>query len=121
MGGAGLLGPCPAPELDSLEEDPFEACLGADFVELGVVELGVVEAGVVEVGVDVCPAPVPELAPVLDTLITSAGAAGALEAGELARPINTPTPIESSRTPTPAITAVVLPARGGSAAGARAG
>jgi hypothetical protein len=109
---------CPTPlEFDSLEEEPdedfFPAC-----VEEGLVELGVVVLGVVDAGVDVCPAPVPELAPVLDTLITCAGPAEAFEAGALERPISTPTPIESSSTPTPAMTAVVLPGRGASAAGA---
>jgi hypothetical protein len=112
-----LLGVCPTPlELGPLEEDPEEGF----FEPWLVVEVDLAGAGVVALGTDVCPAPVPELAPEVSTLITCAGPAAALE-GELERPISTPTPIESSSTPTPAITAVVLPARGGSAAGAPVG
>lgn len=99
-----------------LEEDPeedfFDPCL----------EEGCVELGVVEVGVDVCPAPapVPELGDVA-TSITCAGVVAALAGEKLERPISTPTPIESSSTPTPAITAVVFPDCEGCTAAAATG
>jgi hypothetical protein len=110
-----LLGTWPTPlELDSLGEDAedfFAPFFDEDFVEVGwVVEVG---AGV-WLGT-VLLAPVPGLVPGLDTLITWAGAVATLASEVLERPINTPTPIESSSTPTPAITAVGLLARGGSA------
>jgi hypothetical protein len=60
---------------------------------------------VVVVGVVVAPVLLPGAA----TLITRSGATDCLEAPD--RPIRTPTPIERSSTPTPAITAVALPAR----------
>lgn len=111
-----MSGVCPTPpELDSLVDDPGEDFFAA-CVEEGFAVLGIVVLGVEDVGADACPVPVLELAPVLDTLITCAGTAGAFELGALERPISTPTPIESSSTPTPAMTAVVLPGRGGSPA-----
>jgi hypothetical protein len=66
----------------------------------GVVVVGVVAVGVVGVTVPSV------LAPGEATLITWGGTAAGLESPE--RPIKTPTPIASSSTPTPAITATVL-------------
>jgi hypothetical protein len=84
-----------------------ELGLGEAFFELGVVVAG---PGAWPV---VVPVLVPGFAaPEVATLITWAGGTGAFEAEALERPISTPTPIESSNTPTPAITAVVLPDRG---------
>lgn len=109
-----MLGVWPPPEPDSaaegfeeglVEVEPVEPDLGEDFCELGAVVAG---AGAWPVVV-----PVPGfVAPEVATLITWAGVAGIFGAEALERPISTPTPIESSSTPTPAITAVVLPDRG---------
>jgi hypothetical protein len=95
-------------EEDLVEVEPVEPDLGEDFFELGVVVAGAGAWPVV--------APVLGSAPEVATLITWAGGAGAFAADTLERPISTPTPIESSNTPTPAITAVVL-ARGCSVLG----
>ncbi len=70
-----------------------------DFEGVGVVAVG---------GVVAAPAPP---VPGEDTLITCAGAVAALPDGDPERPISTPIPIESSSTPTPAITAVGPPER----------
>lgn len=109
-----MLGVWPTPpEPDSaaegLEEDLEEGVLEPDLVE-DLFAPGVAGAGAVAWPVVV---PVPGLvAPEVATLITWAGGAAAFEVEALERPISTPTPIESSSTPTPAITAVVLLARG---------